>query len=148
MYAQLSLLSDPPSRPNGAGSLGKNAFGSQKHTVTTTPIFTAAAGLIVDKKFPATLDQYGLLGRALELTDTKKQKGSGENGDQNRFGGVRLPQKSSDPRVFLNGNAPWSAFICGLQGSGKSHTLACMLGLLPIDLLTDRNGEMADISDV
>ena len=32
-----------------------------------------------------------------------------------------------DHRIFLNVNAPWSAFICGSQGSGKSHTLSCML---------------------
>lgn len=31
-----------------------------------------------------------------------------------------------DP-IFLNIDAPWSAFICGSQGSGKSHTLSCML---------------------
>ena len=29
--------------------------------------------------------------------------------------------------VLLNTNHPWSAFICGLQGSGKSHTMSCML---------------------
>jgi hypothetical protein len=33
----------------------------------------------------------------------------------------------ADPRIFLNVNTPWSAFICGSQGSGKSHTLSCML---------------------
>ena len=32
-----------------------------------------------------------------------------------------------DPRIFQNINAPWSAFICGSQGSGKSHTVSCML---------------------
>ena len=32
-----------------------------------------------------------------------------------------------DKRLFVNMNAPWSAFICGSQGSGKSHTLSCML---------------------
>jgi hypothetical protein len=31
-----------------------------------------------------------------------------------------------DP-VFLNVNSPWSIFICGSQGSGKSHTLSCIL---------------------
>ncbi len=38
-----------------------------------------------------------------------------------------------DHRLFLNTNAPWSAFICGSQGSGKSHTLSCILedALLP-----------------
>lgn len=29
--------------------------------------------------------------------------------------------------IFLNVNAPNSAFICGSQGSGKSYTLSCML---------------------
>ena len=33
-----------------------------------------------------------------------------------------------DPRFFLNCNVPWSAFICGVQGSGKSHTLSCLIG--------------------
>jgi hypothetical protein len=33
--------------------------------------------------------------------------------------------------IHLNTNAPWSAFICGSQGSGKSYTISCMLeGLL------------------
>ena len=29
--------------------------------------------------------------------------------------------------VYANMNAPWSAFICGSQGGGKSHTLSCLL---------------------
>lgn len=29
---------------------------------------------------------------------------------------------------FHNTNIPLSEFICGLQGSGKSHTLSCLLG--------------------
>lgn len=33
-----------------------------------------------------------------------------------------------DPRVVLNTNVPFSAFICGLQGSGKSHTTSCIIG--------------------
>ncbi|KAJ9302272.1 hypothetical protein DTO271G3_1138 [Paecilomyces variotii] len=33
----------------------------------------------------------------------------------------------SDPRVMLNTNIPFSAFLCGVQGSGKSHTTACMI---------------------
>ncbi|KAF2459335.1 hypothetical protein BDY21DRAFT_281917 [Lineolata rhizophorae] len=36
------------------------------------------------------------------------------------------PESSPDP-VLLNTNTPWSAFICGSQGSGKSHTLSVML---------------------
>ncbi|KAL4876867.1 hypothetical protein BJY04DRAFT_231329 [Aspergillus karnatakaensis] len=34
---------------------------------------------------------------------------------------------SADTRVHLNTNTPFSAFICGLQGSGKSHTAAVMI---------------------
>lgn len=33
----------------------------------------------------------------------------------------------NDPRIFYNVGAPSSTFICGSQGSGKSHTLSCLL---------------------
>lgn len=29
--------------------------------------------------------------------------------------------------IYSNISAPWSTFICGSQGSGKSHTLSCLL---------------------
>ncbi|KAH7127921.1 hypothetical protein B0J13DRAFT_598656 [Dactylonectria estremocensis] len=32
-----------------------------------------------------------------------------------------------DPRIFYNVSVPSSVFICGSQGSGKSHTLSCLL---------------------
>ncbi|KAF3480012.1 uncharacterized protein GIQ15_06988 [Arthroderma uncinatum] len=35
--------------------------------------------------------------------------------------------RASQNLIYTNINAPWSTFICGSQGSGKSHTLACML---------------------
>jgi hypothetical protein len=37
--------------------------------------------------------------------------------------------KSEVPRapVLLNTKSPWSAFLCGSQGSGKSYTMSCML---------------------
>ncbi|CAP80597.1 Pc12g09700 [Penicillium rubens Wisconsin 54-1255] len=34
---------------------------------------------------------------------------------------------AQDDLVYANVSAPWSAFICGSQGSGKSHTLSCLL---------------------
>ena len=39
------------------------------------------------------------------------------------------PRTTGDPvePILLNTNAPWSAFLCGSQGSGKSHALSCML---------------------
>ncbi|KAJ7255111.1 hypothetical protein B0H12DRAFT_540731 [Mycena haematopus] len=34
---------------------------------------------------------------------------------------------STNDRVYVNTNAPSSAVICGVQGSGKSHTVSCLL---------------------
>lgn len=53
--------------------------------------------------------QYSLLGTLLESVDE----------------GRALDEET---RLFLNTNLPTSFFICGLQGSGKSHTLSCLLG--------------------
>ena len=55
------------------------------------------------------LPQYGLLG---SICPTEESPSIAE----------------TDPRLFLNSNVPFSAFICGLQGSGKSHTMSCILG--------------------
>src|SRR2546423_8059889 len=49
------------------------------------------------------LPQYGLLGSSLPKEGT-------------------CSTRAVDPRLFLDTNIPFSAFICGLQGSGKSHT--------------------------
>lgn len=72
--------------------------------IQTTPIFTPATRdgckdvLAENEPFP----QYGLLaGNALG--------------------------NSTDNRLFFNTTAPNSVFICGSQGSGKSHTLSCLL---------------------
>ncbi|KAF2871051.1 hypothetical protein BDV95DRAFT_628946 [Massariosphaeria phaeospora] len=57
----------------------------------------------IDRKDQDGLHQYAVLGHAPEETgETPKP-------------------------VLLNTNMPWSAFLCGSQGSGKSHTLSCML---------------------
>ena len=38
-------------------------------------------------------------------------------------------EATPDHRIMLNTNIPFSAFVCGVQGSGKSHTTACMIGM-------------------
>ncbi|KAJ4286312.1 hypothetical protein N0V90_013346 [Kalmusia sp. IMI 367209] len=48
------------------------------------------------------LPQYGLLGWHVEARDTES-------------------------KLFLNTNVPLSVFLCGVQGSGKSHTTYCIL---------------------
>lgn len=45
--------------------------------------------------------------------------------------GMRIRSSSNaltqEDLVYANVAAPWSAFVCGSQGSGKSHTLSCLL---------------------
>lgn len=50
--------------------------------------------------------QYGLLGL------------------RSKYAGASSEEKAL---IYTNVSAPWSAFICGSQGSGKSHTLSCLL---------------------
>ncbi|KAI1934078.1 hypothetical protein LOZ66_006171 [Ophidiomyces ophidiicola] len=61
------------------------------------------------------ISQYGLLAglcNALAPTNPKQEQDLKDSGD---------------PRLFFNVTSPSSTFICGSQGSGKSHTLSCML---------------------
>jgi len=37
------------------------------------------------------------------------------------------PANSVNSPIFFNTNTPWSTFICGSQGSGKSYTMSYML---------------------
>lgn len=43
------------------------------------------------------------------------------------FGSMNPSDRSRNRPFFMNVDAPWSAFICGSQGSGKSYTLSCMV---------------------
>ncbi|OQV00295.1 hypothetical protein CLAIMM_05813 [Cladophialophora immunda] len=59
------------------------------------------------------LPAYGLLGlrtRAFNGSDTPQQD---------------LPRE--DNLIYANMQHPWSTFICGQQGAGKSHTMSCLL---------------------
>ena len=114
--------------------------------IRTTPLFSAGVLANVPKrkaepgKAPAdVLPQYGLLAKVFSTYDGKKDEdvddflGPTPSNLVNAFGEpieVERPKpvkKPEDKRLFVNMNAPWSAFICGSQGSGKSHTLSCML---------------------
>ncbi|OMP86947.1 hypothetical protein BK809_0007033 [Diplodia seriata] len=91
--------------------------GLSSEEVLTTPLFSwsaklALAELCEDDHVDAHFEQFALLGRG-----------------RRRAACEALPTDTTndtDP-LFLNTNAPWSAFLCGSQGSGKSYTLACML---------------------
>lgn len=92
-------------------------YGLSLEEVLTTPLFSWSAKLLLaeageDSHFDACFEQFALLGRER----------------QRRVPGALSTDAAyrTDP-IFLNTNAPWSAFLCGSQGSGKSYTLACML---------------------
>ncbi|KAJ5520824.1 hypothetical protein N7463_001277, partial [Penicillium fimorum] len=82
----------------------------QKQKASIAPIFT---GFVLRQPKLAP-PQYGLLGgiKSIEMSS----HASAEN---------EIIKK--DPRLFFNVSSPSSTFICGSQGSGKSHTLSCIL---------------------
>lgn len=77
------------------------------------PIFTAAvekfvhSALPTDEKTSELVPKYGLIGSRCDLGSKTASK--------------------EDRLVLGNFGIPWSAFICGSRGSGKSHTLRCLL---------------------
>lgn len=91
-----------------------------------TPIFSATVRNNINEISGSTestpFTQYGLLAGI----------------SRDRHGEVTVydeQRRASDPRLFYNVATPSSVFICGSQGSGKSHTLSCLLEncLLPSD---------------
>ncbi|KAK2071632.1 hypothetical protein P8C59_006038 [Phyllachora maydis] len=82
---------------------------AELHEVQTTPIFTEPvrehAVSAVSGRQSQPFTQFGLLAGDISTPETA----------------------AADPRVFYNVAAPSSVFICGSQGSGKSHSLSCLL---------------------
>ncbi|MCJ1245582.1 hypothetical protein MMC30_002786 [Trapelia coarctata] len=91
---------------------------SQDEEVRTTPLFS---GSVLEAFGSGLLPQYGLLA-AREQNFSEPKANSQDTDCERGMNAGRI-----DPRIFLNVNTPWSAFICGSQGAGKSHTLSCML---------------------
>ncbi|OBZ76112.1 hypothetical protein A0H81_03802 [Grifola frondosa] len=92
------------------GHLSLDARDSTDHELRTAPILTRDAYLAAGghRSFP----QRGVLGSILAVYDK-----SGSNTGN-------VPDGS---RIYVNTNAPFSALVCGVQGSGKSHTVAVLL---------------------
>ncbi|KAI0053073.1 hypothetical protein FA95DRAFT_1552963 [Auriscalpium vulgare] len=78
------------------------------HELRTAPLLTRNA--YTKTRLGEQVGQYGVLGRILD-------------------GSPNVHSLSSDDptRLYLNTNAPLSAVVCGVQGSGKSHTVSVML---------------------
>ncbi|OBT88915.1 hypothetical protein VE02_01899 [Pseudogymnoascus sp. 03VT05] len=99
---------------SGSGQQGRQ-------DVTTAPIFAmpvlkhAESEAVAAGNPSPVFPQYGLLAG---MTEGAPNESKSEDGDRSSI---------HDPRIFFNVAAPSSTFICGSQGSGKSHTLSCLL---------------------
>jgi hypothetical protein len=92
--------------------------------VILAPIFTGAV-LNQSDQVPS---QFALLGKL------KRVQAPGLKAPQDQLIG-------KDPRLFFNVSSPSSTFICGSQGSGKSHTLSC---ILEGGLISSRAGRLSN----
>jgi hypothetical protein len=107
---------------------GQPSSNAELEEIKTTPLFTSEVRSALKKRQvgpdrpnePADpYPQYGLLGL--------REAAYGPDGI------TPATLRREDNLVYANMNAPWSTFICGSQGGGKSHTLSCLLenSLLP-----------------
>jgi hypothetical protein len=80
--------------------------------IRTTPLFTWPVRMAAAEGTHQKVEyaQYGLLGHEIKHP-----------------GRSNAPLDDIVEPIFLNTNTPWSVFICGSQGSGKSHTMSTML---------------------
>ncbi|KAL4075519.1 hypothetical protein J3A83DRAFT_4485116 [Scleroderma citrinum] len=95
---ELLLLPDSASNTKGR---------SKEHELCTAPIITRDAFVAAGYNNQTT--QYGILGRTMNII----------NGS--------MSYSPMDPILYVNTNAPFSAVVCGVQGSGKSHTASVLL---------------------
>ena len=130
-----SLVSDSARATNHQPNVHEN-------DIQTTPLFSGKVLACVEgrrpKAFTPTKDllpSYSFLGKVLDTFGGRDQQSTDDvQSPKLDTSGIGLHPSDqpcantiSDNRLFVNMNAPWSAFICGSQGSGKSHTLSCML---------------------
>jgi hypothetical protein len=80
--------------------------------IGVTPLFSSRVCNALEDW--SLLPQYGFLGLQQAIYDGAKRREKAETDER-------------DNLIYANMNAPWSAFICGSQGGGKSHTLSCLL---------------------
>ena len=99
--------------------------GGQKEELKMAPVYSSAAREAARSPprggASHDLQQYGLLGWHRNVSSLNHIPDGLDEA---------VPEAYKDLRpmpMILNTDTPWSAFICGSQGSGKSHTLACML---------------------
>jgi hypothetical protein len=88
----------------------RNQDTQQKDEFQKAPLFSSA---VARKMGHLPSSQYGLLGEEINTPSVQPSEDHAYD--------------TADSLVYANHSEPWSAFICGLQGMGKSHSLATML---------------------
>ncbi|KAG8902261.1 hypothetical protein FRC00_014086 [Tulasnella sp. 408] len=78
------------------------------HQLVTAPLITRDAFTFGDG-LAESVPQYGVLGSIVSVH------------------AQGMVEVYNDNRIYLNTNAPFSAVVCGVQGSGKSHTVGVLL---------------------
>jgi len=121
-FSIMSLL--PPDRFKAflrRGLTRSGAANSQNEDRLMTPVLSLSAMKAMANHIKSPIDStfpmVGLLGCAVPSSGDDERINS--DSDDSGFNNI-------DP-IFLNINSPWSMFICGSQGSGKSHSLSCVL---------------------
>lgn len=112
-YVEYQIFLDFIQTRKLGGSTAKLGSDNNHHSYKVAPLFTTKVHAYtaqhidaVHAEVPCIYPQYGLLGSIFNHSDD-----------------LLTLQKL----IFGNTSEPWSAFICGSQGSGKSHTLSCLL---------------------
>ncbi|KAI9800748.1 MAG: hypothetical protein M1833_003164 [Piccolia ochrophora] len=132
MFSALSLDSQMRLFPVGNNDAHLGAGSGRLEEMKNTPLFSAKVKLAAEGNDAAEnvagteqqvgsqrdniFPEYGLL-----AVDVESVQGFLDAKQEESY------EAAVDPRIFVNVNTPWSAFICGSQGSGKSHTLSCLL---------------------
>ncbi|KAF3217775.1 hypothetical protein TWF192_010913 [Orbilia oligospora] len=94
-----------------------NAQASNEPVISSAPLFTSDVIRVnptVDNAPPGSI-QFAIFAKL------HSYRGSSPGP------GFPYQEELEDDMVFLNTNAPFTTFICGLQGSGKSHSLSVIM---------------------
>lgn len=96
----------------------------------TTPLISLTVKEISEANAKTSMfPQYAFLGCCIPESSSlseKNNESSMSDASYNMFGTTASAHEEPEP-ILLNTNTPWSAFICGSQGSGKSYTLSAMI---------------------
>ena len=114
--SQASDTSDEPDGTSSSSSIGSNEI--------TSLLFYACED---DEDGTRQVDTANDRIQHAPLIDAEIISDSHDRLPQYGLLGLHSEAEDSDSKLYLNTNVPFSMFICGVQGSGKSHTTSCVL---------------------